>query len=99
MTPEALKQTQDLSRSVKGSCATVRLVCESEDVDLQGVLLHSEVVERTIRELLDLVRDLEDEGADEDHIAAFHTLVDELGAAEELLRQRAVKPARTESRS
>jgi hypothetical protein len=99
MTPEALKQTQDLSRSVKGSCSTVRLVCESEDVDLKGILLHSEVIERMIRELLDLVRDLQDEGADEDHIAAIHALVDELGAAEELLRQRAVKLARTEVRS
>jgi hypothetical protein len=86
MTPEALKQTQDLANRVRGTCATVKLVCESDDVGYQGALLNAEVVERLIHEHLDLARELEDDGAEPDHIAAIHSLIDELEVVEEMLK-------------
>ena len=66
------------------------------ELTYRGALLHSEVLERMVRELIWRIADLEDEGAEEEHIAALQSLLDELDAAEQLLGQRVHELARAE---
>jgi hypothetical protein len=81
---------------VKGTCATVKMVCESNDLNYRGALLNAEVIERMLHDQLDLVRELEDEGAEPDHIAAVLALLDDLEGAEEMLRLKVLPLAQRE---
>jgi hypothetical protein len=99
VTPEALRQVQDLAQQVKSTCAIVTLVCEGNDVDYRGARLNEDVVHRMIHAYLDLAQELEADGADPDHVAAVLALIDELEVAEEMLRVKVLALARLEGRA
>ena len=96
MTSEPLKEVQALRTRIHGTCATVKLVCEMRELTYRGALLHSEVIERMVRELIWMIADLKAEGAEEEHIATIRSLLDELDAADQLLGQKVHELARIE---